>query len=183
MAQALGVVRAQKAHGEAKDAIAEGLRAMCLAWKRYDPALGEFERFARVRVTGAVRRFLKKGRERRALEVLHDHAEELDAALDGEGDAFGRLTRAAREGVEAIADTHLLVQAGGQAEPDDEVATEIARCTAPERELVRARYVEGLSWEEIGARLGMGPEQARYLDKKLRKKLGAALARRRKDDK
>jgi DNA-directed RNA polymerase specialized sigma24 family protein len=126
-----------------------------------------------------VRRFLKRSRERRALEVLHDHAAELDAVMDGPGDAFGRLSVAAREGAEAIAHTHLLVWAGEEAEPGDDIAAELSRCTPEERELFQAKYVEGLSWEEIGARLGMGSEQARYLDKKLRKKLGAALARRR----
>jgi RNA polymerase sigma factor (sigma-70 family) len=174
MMQALCVIVAQGAPPDVKkDAIAEGLRAMCLAWKRYDPALGAFEPFAQKRVIGAVRRFLKQDRRRRAVEVLHDYAEEIDAGLEGPGDAWSRLTQEVNAAAEAIATTRALRQ------PDEDVVAELARCTEGERALYDAVYVQGLTWEETGALLGMKAEQARYLDKKLRKKLAPALARRR----
>lgn len=180
MMQALSVVRAQKAYAESKDAVAEGLRAMCLAWGRYEPSQGPFEPFARKRVTGAVRRFLKQHRDRQALEVLHDHTEEIDAALNSDGDPWSRLTAGARVGAEAIADSYVLADAATGERPDEDLAEEMKRCNAQEQAIFDLRYREDLSWEEIGDRIGLGAEQARYLDKKLRKKVGAALARRRK---
>jgi RNA polymerase sigma factor (sigma-70 family) len=172
MTQALCVIVAQGAPGGVKeDAVAEGLRAMCVAWKRYDPTLGKFETYARKWVIGAVRRFLKRDRRRQAVEVLHDYADDLDEALEGSGDGWSRLTQEVNAAAAAIAITKALRQ------PDEEVAAALARCTDEERAVAELAYADDLTWEEIGDRLGMKPERARYLDRKMRKKVGPAVAR------
>jgi RNA polymerase sigma factor (sigma-70 family) len=144
MTQALCVTVAQGAPGDVeKDAVAEGLRAMCVAWNRHKPELGAFRTYARKWVEGAVRRYLKRDRRRRAIEVLHDYADDLDEALEGTGDAWSRLTREVNAAAEAIETTKSL------REPDEDVAAALARCSEEERAVYALAYVDELTWEEI----------------------------------
>jgi RNA polymerase sigma factor (sigma-70 family) len=138
--QALSVVMAQRTPVHRDDAVAEGLRAMCLAWRRYNPARGDFEPYAREWVIGAVRRFLKQDRRLRAVEILSDCAEDIDAALYGPGDAWARLTRAVREGADAVALTTQLAEAAVEPERDEDLAKEMERLDPAELKLFDLRY-------------------------------------------
>lgn len=177
MAQALGVVREQKAYGRKEEAVAEGLRGMCEAWKRYEPERGEFEPFAGERVRGAVRRFLSRDRRLSAMEILYDHTEALDGALDGPGDAWTRLNRAVRAGADAVAFDVQLREAAAEPERDEELARELKRLSPAERELLELRFEQGLSWKEVGQRLGISASGAKHRGEKLREKLRAARTR------
>ena len=140
---------------------ARGLRAVC-----------------EERVTGAVRRFLKRDRRLRATEILSDCADELDTALDGPGDAWARLTRAAREGADAIAITIHLAEAAAEPERAEDLAKEIERLGPAELKLFDLKYRRGLSWREVGTGLGIGERAAKQRDKNLRDRLRVALGRR-----
>jgi RNA polymerase sigma factor (sigma-70 family) len=177
---ALGIVRAQRAFHCQEDAIGEALLALSLAWRAYDDTRGDFQRFARKRVAGAVRRALKGDRDRRAAEVVFEGTEEFEAVVDAPGDPWARANQLAREVMDAIATTHQLAEAVARVDRGEEIAEEIARLGPEEMKLIDLKYRRDLSWEDVGSGLGIKERAARYRDAELRKKLGAALGKQRR---
>jgi RNA polymerase sigma factor (sigma-70 family) len=169
-----------------EQAESEAFEALCHAVLGYDAARGPFRAYARKWITGAVSDVIKSELRRLSVEIAFDAADAEvgeDAAASAGDSAVLTADALGAAIMDALAEAYIgeELRLNGEAqllarELLGVLQSQVEELPPRDRCLIRARYLEHHTWENVGKRLGLKDRSVRDHDLKIRKRLRKRLS-------